>query len=325
MKALAALGYGDVHDLVFIDQPIPLAEAGQIQVRIAAVSINPTDVRVIAGAYKDMVPIEFPYIPGNDFAGTVTDIGLGVTQYKIGDEVFGQALPRQLRAVASPDRPSISTGAMAEYAVFEANTALLARRPDSVPVDQAAALGIAGMTARAIEKIAAMKPGQIAFVIGATGGVGTALLPLLSNAGIHTIATARSQEGRDLLARLGATEIVSGDPANYPMNVDAVFNLALFSDDIGAAAKSLRSGGKMITIMFPAASLDDLGRTDVELHSLMDMEGEYGGMHDVAAAAASGRLTVAIKDVFVFEDAIDAMVAYAHSKALGKIVVTFPR
>lgn len=325
MKALAALDYGDVQDMVFIDQPIPTPEAGQIQVRIAAVSINPTDVRVIAGAYKDMVPIEFPYIPGNDFAGTVVGVGPGVTQYQIGDEVFGQALPRQLRVVASPDRPSVSTGALAEYAVFEANTALLARRPESVPVEQAAALGIAGMTARAIEKIAQMKAGQTAFVIGATGGVGTALLPLLAKAGVRTIATARSQEGRELVSRLGASVVVSGDPASYPMNVDVVFNLALFADDIASAAKTLRTGGRMVTIMFPAASLEDLERSDVELHSLMDMDGVYGGMQDVADLASDGRLTVEISKTFTFENAIDAMTAYATAKALGKIVVTLPR
>jgi NADPH:quinone reductase len=324
MKALAASDYGDPRELAIIDLPIPTAGPGQIQVRIAAASINPTDLRVITGAIKDMLPVEFPYIPGNDFAGTVTAIGPGVTQYKVGDEVFGQALPRQLRAITSPDRPSMSTGALAEFAVFEADTPFLTHRPASVSVEQAAALGIVGMTALNVMKIAQMKRGETALVIGATGGVGASLLPLLAHAGVRIVATARSNEGRNLVSRLGADEIVGGDPADYPRNVDVVFNLALSADQIGQAAQSLRPGGKMVTIIFPSPTTEDLGRSDVELHFMWDMAGVYGGMQDVAEAAASGALTAEVSAVFPFERAVDAMVAYATSKALGKIVVTFP-
>lgn len=323
MKALAATGYGPPQDLRIIDLPTPIAGPGQIQVRIKATAINPTDLRVITGEYQDMLPVVFPYVPGNEFAGTVTATGQGVTNYRVGDEVFGQALPRQLRAVTSPTRPSISTGALAEYAVFEADTLLLAHRPASVPPEQAAALAIAGMTARAIVKIAAMKPGETALVIGATGGVGTSLLPLLSQAGVRTIATARSPEGRDLVSRLGAETVIEPGPDAYPEMVDVVFNLALFADRIAEAGRSLRPGGKMVTIMFPAATQQELGRDDVELQFMLDMDGHYGGMTDVAEAADSGILTVEIARVFPFEEAVEAVVAYATERPLGKIVVSF--
>ena len=323
MKALAATGYGLPQDLRIIDLPVPTAGPGQIQVRIRATTINPTDIRVIMGEYKDLLPVEFPYVVGNDFAGTVTAVGPGVTNYRVGDEVFGQALPRQLRAVTSQTRPSVSTGALAEYAVFEADTLLLAHRPASVPPEQAAALAIAGMSARAIVKIAAMKRGETALVIGATGGVGTSLLPILSHAGVRTIATARSPEGRDLVSRLGADAVIAPDPAAYPGNVDVVFNLALFSDRIGEAARSLKTGGKMVTIMFPPATQQDLGRDDVELHFMLDSDGEYGGMPDVAQAAESGILTVEIARIFPFANAVDAAVAYATERPLGKVVVSF--
>jgi NADPH:quinone reductase-like Zn-dependent oxidoreductase len=148
VKALAAISYGPPGNLRIIDLPIPEAGPGQIQVRIKATTINPTDLRVITGEYRDMLPVEFPYVPGNDFAGTVTAVGAGVSNYRVGDEVFGQALPRQLRAVTSPTRPSVSTGALAEYGVFEADTLLLAHRPASVTPEHAAALAISGMTAR---------------------------------------------------------------------------------------------------------------------------------------------------------------------------------
>jgi len=323
MKALAATGYGAPHDLHIIDVPAPEAGPGQIQVRIKAASINPTDLRIVTGAFKTMLSIAFPYVPGNDFAGTVTAIGPGVTNYRVGDEVFGQAVPRQLRAVASTVRPSLSTGSLAEYAVFETDTALLAHRPASVTPEQAAALGTAGMTARAIAQIAAMKRGEKALVIGATGGVGVALLPLLSHAGAYTIATARSLDGRDLVSRLGADSVIAPDPSAYPENVDVVFNLALFSDGIAEAARSLRPGGRMVTIIYPAPTQEDLGRDDVELHAMLGGNGLYGGMADVAEDAANGILTVEIARVFPFKNAVEAVVAYATDKPLGKIVVSF--
>lgn len=322
MKALAALSYGRPEDLSIIELPIPTAGPGQIQVRIAAVTINPTDLRVITGAYKDMLPVTFPYVPGNDFAGTVMEVGKGVTQYQVGDEVFGQALPRDLQAATSPTKPSVSTGALAEYAVFEADTLLLTHRPASVPVEQAAALAIAGMTAQALMKIALMKAGETALVIGATGGSGTSLVSLLAQSGVHVIATAASAEKSDLMRRLGAERTVAHDPAGYPRDVDVVFNMALFEDRIGKAADSLRSGGKLISIMYPPASAADLGRDDVEFHFMLDMDGEYGGMKDVADAADKGELTVEISKVFPFERAVEAVVAYAKSKLPGKIVVT---
>ncbi|MGY9049844.1 hypothetical protein P775_06475 [Puniceibacterium antarcticum] len=140
MKALAALNYGRAENLMMIDLPFPKAGNGQIQDRIRAATINPTDLRVITGGYKDTFEVNFPYVIGNDFAGTVMVVGEGVTQYQVGDEVFGQALPRDLRAATSPNKPSVSTGAMAEYAVLESDTLLIAHRPASVPPETAAAL-----------------------------------------------------------------------------------------------------------------------------------------------------------------------------------------
>ena len=69
--------------------------------------------------------------------------------------------------------------------------------------------------------------------------------------------------------------------------------------------------------------LRDLGRDDVEYHFMLDMDGVYGGMPDVAEAASKGELTVEIGEVFPFNQAVDAVVAYAREKLPGKIVVTF--
>jgi NADPH:quinone reductase-like Zn-dependent oxidoreductase len=323
MKALVATAYGQPDQLSIADIPVPRPGPGQLQVRVAAATINPTDIRAVAGDFGDAVQLEFPYVLGNDFAGTVTEVGAGVSEYRVGDEVFGQAMPRQLAFVAAPTRPSLSTGALAEYAVFEADTPLLAHRPPEVSAEQAAALAIVGVAARAVTKTADIQAGETVLVIGATGGVGTAVLPLLAAAGARVVATADTPAHGEELRRIGADEIVGFDEAEFPDDVDVVLNLVLFSDRLAAAARPLRPGGRLVTIIYPSPSADELGRDDIDLHFVMDMEGRHGGMRDVAESAASGLLVATIGERYGLDDAVEAAVAYARRTSLGKVVVTF--
>ncbi|SFK85258.1 NADPH:quinone reductase [Amycolatopsis sacchari] len=320
MKALVATAYGEPGQLSIADLEVPRPGPGQIQVKIAASAINPTDIRVVTGDYRELVELEFPYVPGNEFAGTVTEVGAGVTDYRVGDEVFGQALPRQLRFVPAR-RPSMSTGALAEYAVFEADTPLLAHRPANIPVEQAAALPIAGMTALGVMALAAIRPGEKVLVIGASGGVGTALLPLLAAAGAHVVATGAAGD-HAVLRELGADEVIGYDAAGYPSGVDAVFDLVLPHDRLSAAAAALRPGGRLVTIIYPEPAKDLLGRDDVDLHFFLDMDAELGGMREVAEAAERGALSVRIARRYRLEEAVQAAVAYVREHNLGKVVVT---
>lgn len=321
MKALVATAYGPPEQLRIAEVEVPEPGPGQLQVRIAASTINPTDIRVIAGELRALTgDMAFPYIPGNEFAGTVTKVGAGVTGYRVGDEVFGQALPRSLAfAFAGVERPSLSTGALAEYAVVEAATPLVAHRPADVAPEQAAALAIAGYTARGVMSLARITPGERVLVIGATGAVGTALVPLAAGAGAAVIATAATDEDAAVLRALGAGEIIGYE--GYPAGVDVVVDLTLPRDELAAAARALRSGGRLVTIMYPEPTTAELGRADVAMAFFWDMRGEFGGMGAVAEAAQGGRLTVRIARRYRLDDAVRAAVDYTRQHNLGKIVV----
>ncbi|MEO3854564.1 alcohol dehydrogenase catalytic domain-containing protein [Acrocarpospora sp. B8E8] len=95
--------------MIFIEMPVPVPGPGQIQVRIAAAFINAVDINAPGGAFGDLVTLEFPHVLGQDFAGTVTQVGPGATGYRPGDDVFGFALPRALRPLTG-SRPSLSSG-----------------------------------------------------------------------------------------------------------------------------------------------------------------------------------------------------------------------
>ncbi|GAB7050775.1 NADP-dependent oxidoreductase [Catenuloplanes indicus] len=323
MRALVATEYGEPERLTVADLPVPRPGPGQIQVRIAAATVNPPDLHVISGAFGDVLSLPFPYVPGTEFAGTVTEAGAGVTAYRVGDEVFGSALPRPFAPIlAHLPRPSLGTGALAEYTVCEADTPLIAHRPAGVPAEQAAALAIAGSTAQALLDVSELKPGETVLVIGATGSVGLTVLPLLAAAGVRIIATAAREAGATLLRRLGAHEIIGHDPAEYPAGADVVFNLVLGAERLPDAARAVRPGGRLVSIVYPEPTAEQVGRDDVRVHFVWDVAGEHGGMRRVADAAAAGELTAVIASRYPLTDAVRAVVDYARTHPLGKIVVT---
>ncbi|SNY53737.1 NADP-dependent oxidoreductase [Paractinoplanes atraurantiacus] len=310
MKAIVARDYGPPESFELADVPIPAAGAGQIQVRIAAASLNPGDIVIPSGAYP--VRLEFPHVLGNDFAGTVSAVGEGVTAYSIGDEVFGHSVPRALGALAGANRPSVTTGTLAEYAVFEAGTPFIAHRPDSLDVATAAALPTVGLTARALMIRAEPKPGETVLVIGATGGVGTTVLPLL--AGCRVIATGRPED-RDTLLGRGATEVIGYD--GYPAEgVDLVLNLVRPTDQLREAAQSLKPGGRLFTITFPPPRPEMIGRDDVRFELVLDVDGDLGGMRDVAG------LSPLITGRYSIDDGVQALIDFARNHTVGKLVVT---
>lgn len=320
MKAVIATGYGPPEDYTVADVPVPRPGPGQIQVRIAAASINPADVRLPGGDFRDTVPLEFPHVPGNDFAGMVSEAGAGVTAYQAGDEIFGQAVPRALRAMAGATRPSLSTGSLAEYAVFEADTPFLAHRPAGLGIEQAAALPTVGLTARALMATAEVQPGETVLVAGATGGVGTAVIPLLAAAKARVIATATAADA-GILRALGAGETI-GYSSGYPSGVDLALNLTLPGDHLAGIAAAIRPGGRLLTITYPVPQQDWTGRDDISLHFVLDMDGAYGGMREVAELAAGGALPATISRRYTLDQGALACIEFLRLHTTGKLVVT---
>ncbi|QDY11266.1 NADP-dependent oxidoreductase [Micromonospora sp. HM134] len=321
MKAVVATAYGPPEKYTVADVPVPRPGPGQIQVRIAAASINPADVRLPGGDFRDVMPLAFPHVPGNDFAGTVSEVGAGVTAYQVGDEIFGQAVPRALRAMAGATRPSLSTGSLAEYAVFEADTQFLAHRPAGLNIEQAAALPTIGLTARALMATAKIQPGETVLVIGATGGVGTAVIPLLAAAKARVIATATDADA-DILRGLGADQTIGYAEAEYPSSADVAFNLTLPSDHLTAVASAIRPGGRLLTITLPVPRQEWIGRDDVRLHFVLDRDGTFGGMREVGELAVRGELPATIGRRYTLDDGVQACVDFVRLHTTGKLVVT---
>ncbi|MFI5898050.1 NADP-dependent oxidoreductase [Actinoplanes sp. NPDC051513] len=288
------------------DIPTPHAGPGQIQARIAAASLNAIDLRVASGAFHGIVDLTFPHVPGCDFAGTVTEVGDGVTTYAPGDLIFGHGIPRAMAGMLPFPKPSLTTGTLAEYAVFEADTPFIAKRPPELDAITAAALPTVGLTTNALLAQAKIQPGETVLVIGATGGVGTTLLPALEAGKI--IATAKPDDA-GFIREMGAEPTAYGE---YPIDVDVVLNLVLPTNELKEAAKSLNPGGRLYTITFPAPKPEFIDRDDVTFEMVLDME---SGIDKII------HLTPTVTRRYTLDEGPRALTDFAREHTVGKLVV----
>ncbi len=183
MKAMVLEEFGGPQNFQWKDWPTPEAKQGEVLIRIQAVSVNPVDYKMRAGH----LPIPLPDVLGRDVAGTVEAVGEGVIEFRAGDNVF---------AVLFGPR---SNGAYAQYVSVPA--AFVCPKPDSLSFQQAACLGVAGMTAYdAVVNKGRIQRGERVFVAGGAGGVGSFAIPLIRYCGVTSIiATTGGDESADHL------------------------------------------------------------------------------------------------------------------------------
>lgn len=190
MKAAYIEKQGSPDVLKFGECPTPSAGAGEVLVKVAASGVNPIDTYIRGGVIP--LPIEFPYIPGCDLAGTVESVGEGVTRFQVGDRVWGSNQSLFGRQ-----------GTLAEYVAV--GEEWLYATPEGMTDEQAAAGALTGITAHlGLFLHARLQPGEYVFVNGGTGGVGSLVVQFAKAAGATVITTAGSDSKRALAQELGA-------------------------------------------------------------------------------------------------------------------------
>ncbi len=197
MKAIRVHECGGPEVMKLEELAKPVANAGQVLVKIHAAGVNPVDTYFRSGVSPSKPPL--PYTPGMDGAGVVEAVGAGVTHVKPGDRVYvGDSL----------------TGTYAEYAVCESSQTH--PLPGAVSFSQGAALSIPYATAyRALFLKAKAQPGEVLLVHGATGGVGIAAVQMGRAAGLTVIGTGGTDAGRKLVKEQGAHHVVDHRAPDY--------------------------------------------------------------------------------------------------------------
>lgn len=291
------------------DLAVPEPSEGEVRVRIHAASVNGFDLAVAAGYTKDYMEHRFPLVLGKDFAGEVDAVGTGVTEYAVGDRVFGTVTKAYL-----------GDGSFAEY-VTVPTTVGIAKLPEQVSFTYGAALGLAGAAAHAIIDGAALQPGQTLLVAGATGGVGTQVVQLAAAAGARVIATAHTDAERELVSRLGADVVVDHQAdlasqvrAAAPDGVDAVAHLA----GDASVVDLVREGGRFTSTLVQSPEQVPT-QTATVVPVFANPTPEVLGR--CAASQASGETTIVIQEVFSLEQVQAAFDTFSRG-TLGKVVIT---
>ena len=196
--------------LKYGDMPDPTAGPGEVVVDVHAASVNAADWKVRSGdGYK---VAKFPSGIGRDFSGRIASLGPGVTEFKIGDPVFGVC-------------DVGFEGAYAEKVAIKA--AIIARKPEKLSHKDAAAIALTGLTALvAIEDTLALKPGEAILVQGGAGGVASLSIQIAKHSGARVITTA-SPSNHAYVKAMGADQVIDYNKADFTKvlaNIDAVFD-----------------------------------------------------------------------------------------------------
>ncbi|MDN4602987.1 NADP-dependent oxidoreductase [Paenibacillus sp. F6_3S_P_1C] len=242
MKAVRYHQYGAADVLKYEEAPIPVVQADEVLIKVAATAFNPADAMIRMGALKDFLPLELPFTPNVDVSGVIEKVGETVTGLNVGDEVY---------AFLDMSR----NGAAAEYVVSKAVDVALA--PKNISLQDAAAIPGGAMTAwQGLFHNGHLQSGQRVLITAAAGGVGSFAVQLATWSGAYVIGTASESSFSDL-QQLGIDEII--DYKNESVEekvtekVDLIFNLApLSSEEVTKLLNILKEGGTLVTALNPA-------------------------------------------------------------------------
>jgi alcohol dehydrogenase len=328
MKALVATNSKATPKIMSVDAPEPAAD--QVLVEVAAASLNPVDQNYAVMHQIFKIPAKYPLIMGNDFSGTIVEIGKDVTEFAVGDEVYGRT-------------PHDQTGTFAEFLAID--TTAIAKIPQNIELSHAAAIPLVGLTAyQALFDYLQIKPGQKVFIGGGSGGVGSIAIQLAKNAGAF-VATTISEHNRQMVEDLGADELIDyhkTDFSNVLHDYDAVFDTH-GGDDTAKGLRILHPGGKLVTIAgMPEAGfakkrhlglLRQLGfklvsskqtrvarLKNIDYHFLL-MSSSGQQLAEITKLIEAGKVHPVIDTVFPFSNILQALEYSKKGHSTGKIIV----
>jgi NADPH:quinone reductase-like Zn-dependent oxidoreductase len=307
MKAVRFHEYGDPDVLRYEDVEQPDAGAGEVRIRVAATSFNPVDDGIRGGYLQGPFPVTLPHVPGIDVAGTVDALGEGVTDVQVGDYVIGFL-------------PMLADGAAAEYVVVPAE--ILAPAPTRIPLPDAAALPMVGLTAwQALFDDAGLTAGQRVLINGAGGAVGGYAVQLAKRAGAHVIATA-SPRSSERVRSAGADEVIDHTTTDVTVAepVDVLLNLApIAPEELVALVALVRPGGVVVNTVptIPTPADDQRGVRAIGVFVRSDAE----QLSRLAALVDRGELRVDVAERVPLAE-LPAVHTKAATGALpGKVVI----
>jgi len=328
MRAVVCHEFGTIDELTLEDVETPIPADDQILVRVHASGVSFATGLIVAGKYQRKPPR--PFVPGAEIAGEVTAVGAAVTRFKPGDRVFA----------------GVDWGGWAEQAV--AKEIFTHRIPDGLDFAQATLLPLSYPTSyAALIWKARIKAGETVLVHGSTGAVGLAAVEIAKARGGRVIATASTQEKRQLALAHGADHAIGYDGLREAVkDITGGHGADIIFDPIGGDVfmESLRATareGRLITIGYASGAIPEppVNFLLVKNMSIIGLNyGTYVGwspgddgtayaddnaaLHaDMKAMIEAGQLRPTVNFRYPLEDYAAAYEAVVSRKSTGKVVV----
>ncbi len=305
MKAIRFHEYGGFEVLKYEDVPRPEPQPGEVLIQVRAASVNPFDLALREGWLASMIPLQLPAIAGVDVAGIVMATGEGVTDFSIGQDVYGFM--------------SRYSGAYAEYAAVANET--IAPQPQTLDYVQAASVPLAATAAwQALVEVGGLKEGQKVLVHGGAGGVGTFAVQLAKLKGAHVLATTVGQNV-EYVQKLGADEVIDYNITPFETVAQAV---DVVLDLVGGETQQrswgvLKAGGILVTLVEPP-SQEDAAKYGVRA-AFMGAQPSSALLKELADLLDRGQIKPHVDKVFPLEQARQAQELKRNSHIQGKIIL----
>ncbi len=326
MRAVLCKEWGGPEKLVVEDvSPSPMRD-GAVRIAVHAAGINFADLLLISGQYQEKPA--FPFTPGMEASGVVTEVGPGVTDLKAGDRVMALT----------------GTGAYAEEIVVDANRVY--RIPGKMDFLAAAGFPVAyGTSHGSFDWRAHLQPGEWLLVFGAAGGVGLTAVEIGKAMGAKVIACAGGPEKLAVAQQHGADHLIDYSREDIRERVKAITGgrgVDVVYDPVGgdafdASLRSIAWGGRVIIIGFASGRIPQ-APANILLVKNIDVIGFYWGSYQSRKPALlrdsytkllrwfeEGKLQPHVSQHFDLKDAAQAMDLLRHRKSTGKVVLTTGR
>ncbi len=330
MKALVFKRYGKSPDVGFAQVSLPALKPNEVLVEVHAAGINPIDNMIPTGLFKPVLKFQLPAVLGSDLAGEITEVGSGVTRFKVGDAIFASLF-------------DLGTGSIAEFAVVPETAAAL--KPANLDFVQAASIPMVGLTSwQAFKERADLQPGQKVFIPAGSGGIGSFAIQLAKNLGAM-VATNTSTANVESVSALGADEVIDYKKQAFETvlrDYDLVLG-TLRGDVIEKSVDILKPGGKIVSLVGPldkafartrglnsllgfifglmSRKIMRLTRSRGVTYSFLFVRPDGDQLGEIGKLLESEQIRPVIDKVFAFEQAKDALEYLAKGRARGKVVV----
>jgi len=309
MKAVNVTAYGGTESLeISQNASTPSLKEGQVLVKVYASSLNPFDVKIRQGIYKDSMPTEFPYIPGVDFSGVVKEVAEDVSEYKTGDEIFGSA-----------NIFSGGSGAFAEVAIAKVTNT--ANKPQKVDFIQAASLPLVGSSAiQALEEHIKLESGQKILIHGGAGGIGSVAIQLAKHIGAY-VATTVSTDDIEFVKSLAADQVIDYKTEKFEnilKDFDAVYD-TVGGETTDRSFKVLKKGGVIVSMV--GAPKEELAK-EYEVAAIG--QGTHTNREHLARLSElvdQGVIKAQVNKVFSIDEVKEAFEYLENGSPKGKVVL----